>query len=101
VKKYKTRLRAVCSYKARGDLSEHERSVEKHDAKRSSSQHFSSVVTNTFIPFTKCFITAHSTADNSYINKYKSLISFARSVGRYKARATANQIARNMSGFNN
>jgi hypothetical protein len=27
-------LRAVCSYKAHGDLSEHERSVEKHDAKQ-------------------------------------------------------------------
>jgi hypothetical protein len=30
---HKTRPRAVCSYKARGDLSEHKRSVEKHDAK--------------------------------------------------------------------
>jgi hypothetical protein len=43
---HKTRPRAVCSYKARGDLSEHKRSVEKHDEKRSASQHFSSVLTN-------------------------------------------------------
>jgi hypothetical protein len=41
------RASTVCSYKVRVDLSEHERSVEKHDAKRSASQHFSSVQTNT------------------------------------------------------
>jgi hypothetical protein len=41
---------------------------------------------------------AHSTADKFSISliKYKSLRSFARIVGSYKAHATANQIVRNM-----
>jgi hypothetical protein len=46
----------------------------------------------------KCFITAHSTTDkfSIFFIKYKSLRSLAHAVGSYKARATANQITRNM-----
>jgi hypothetical protein len=88
MKKYKTRPRAVSVQlmKARGDLSEHKRSVEN----------------NTFRVFwqiPKCFITAHRTADifSFSFKKYKSMRSFTRAVDSYKARTTANQIARNMS----
>jgi hypothetical protein len=46
-----------------------------------------------------CFKTEHSTADKFSISfiKYKSLKRFVPAVGSYKARATANQITRNMS----
>jgi hypothetical protein len=62
----------------------------------------SGVLLNTFRVFwqiPKCFITAHSTVDTFSISfiKYKLLRSFARAVGSYTARATANQIALNMS----
>jgi hypothetical protein len=39
LKKWKMHPHAMCSYEACKDLSEHERSVEKRDMKRSASQH--------------------------------------------------------------
>jgi hypothetical protein len=73
----------VCSYKARGDLSEH----------------FSSVLTNTQVIYNG---TQHGGQVLYFFYKIhvdrKPLRSFARAVGSsYKARATANQIARNMT----
>jgi hypothetical protein len=67
----------VCSYKGCWDLSEHNRSVEKHNAKQNASQHLSSVLTNTQVLY-------NSTADKFSISfiKYKSLRSFAHADGQ-------------------
>jgi hypothetical protein len=59
-----------------------------------ASQHFSSVLTNTQVLY-NC--TQHMDKFSIAFLKYKSLRSFVRAVGSYKAHATANQIARNMS----
>jgi hypothetical protein len=65
------RPRAMCSYKARGDLSEY----------------FSSVLTNTQVFY--FFYKIHVDRE--------PLRSFARVVGNYKACTIANQLARNLS----
>jgi hypothetical protein len=67
------------SYKVHRDLSEHERSVEKYDAKQSVSQHFSSVLANTQVLY-NC--TQHSRQVFYFFNKIQIIEKFCACCGQ-------------------